>query len=202
MANFGVDERARDLLKETWPMIAPCLEPAIDDVLAAAKFVPHIAPIVARNKDLLKRLELAHYEAFLGGRLDSDYADSCRRTVEQEAALGLDSRMRSNAGNYVFRAALAAIARKHRFSSRKALERAAVISQLIALDVTNAMALHREAADQAAARRKVIDAAIADFANAIGVVVGAIKEASASLSTTCGTMKQVADDAFSRMASA
>jgi methyl-accepting chemotaxis protein len=83
------------------------------------------------------------------------------------------------------------------------MERAAVVSQFIALDVTNAMALHREAADQAAAaRRQVIDAAIADFATAIGAVVGAIKEASASLSTTCGTMKQVADDAFGRMASA
>jgi hypothetical protein len=111
--------------------------------------------------------------------------------------------MRSNAGNYVFHAALKAIARKYRFSSHKAVERARVISQLIALDVTNAMALHRDATDQeAAARRKLIDAAIADFANAIGVVVGAIKEASASLSTTCGTMKQVADDAFDRMASA
>jgi methyl-accepting chemotaxis protein len=203
MANFGVDERARGLLKETWPLIAPSLEPAIDDVLAAAKFLPHIASIVARNTELLKRLELSHYEALLGGRLDSDYADSCRRTVEQEAALGLDSRMRSNAGNYVFRAALAAIARRYRFSSRKAMERAAVVSQFIALDVTNAMALHREAADQAAAaRRNIIDAAIADFATAIGAVVGAIKEASASLSSTCGTMKQVSDDAFGRMASA
>jgi methyl-accepting chemotaxis protein len=203
MANFGLDERARGLLKETWPLIAPCLEPAIDEVLAATKFLPHIAPIVARNTELLKRLELSHYQALLGCRLDSDYADSCRRTVEQEAALGLDSRMRSNAGNYVFRAALAAIAHKHRFSSRKAMERAAVVSQFIALDVTNAMALHREAADAAAAaRRNVIDAAIADFASAIGAVVGAIKEAAASLSATCGTMKQVADDAFGRMASA
>jgi methyl-accepting chemotaxis protein len=203
IANFGVDDRARGLLKETWPVIAPCLEPAIDEVLAAARFLPHIAPIVARNKDLLKRLELSHFEALLGGRLDSDYAESCRRTVEQEAAIGLDSRMRSNAGNYVFRAALAAIARKHRFSSRKAMERAMAVSQFIALDVTNAMALHREAADAAAAaRRQVIDAAIADFADAIGAVVDAIKEASASLSATCGTMQQVADDAFSRTASA
>jgi methyl-accepting chemotaxis protein len=201
--NFGVDERARGLMKETWPVIAPCLEQTIDEVLAASKFLPHIAPIVARNKDLLKQLELSHFTALLGGRLDSDYAESCRRTVEQEAAIGLDSRMRSNAGNYVFRAAVKAIARQHWLSSRRALERTMALSQFISLDVTNAMALHREAADQAtAARRTVIDAAIADFATAIGAVVGAIKEASASLSATCGTMKQVADDAFGRMASA
>src|SRR6202030_1280009 len=77
------------------------------------------------------------------------------------------------------------------------------VSQLIALDVTNAMALHWAAGEKAAAaRRQVLDSAIADFAAAIGAVVGAIKEASASLSRTCSTMKQVADDAFGRMASA
>jgi methyl-accepting chemotaxis protein len=203
ISNFGIDDQARGLLKETWPVIALCLEPAIDELMAAAAFLPHIATSVASNKDVLKQLELAHFRALLGGRLDDDYVDSCRTTVAQEAALGLDSRMRSSAGNYVYRAALGALARKHWLSSRNALERARVISQFIALDVTNAMALHRDAADQAsAARRQVIDAAIADFATAIGAVVGAIKEASVSLSTTCGTMKQVADDAFGRMASA
>jgi methyl-accepting chemotaxis protein len=171
--------------------------------VAGIEFLPHIAAIVARHKDLIKQLELSHFEALLGGRLDADYVESCRRTVDQEAAIGLDSRMRSTAGNYVYRAALAVLARKHWFSSRKALERAKVISQFIALDVTNAMALHRDATDHAgAARRQAIDAAITDFAAAIGAVVGAIKEASVSLSTTCGTMKQVADDAFGRMASA
>jgi methyl-accepting chemotaxis protein len=203
ISNFGIDERARDLLKEIWPAIAPCLGPAIDEFVAAIEFLPHIASIVARNKDLIKRLELSHFQTLLGGRLDSDYVESCSRTVEQEAAIGLDSRMRSTAGNFVYRAALRALARKHWLSSRNALDRAMVISQFIALDVTNAMAMHRDAADQAsAARRQVIDAAIAEFASAIGVVVAAIKEASLSLSATCGTMKQVADDAFGRMASA
>ncbi len=117
--------------------------------------------------------------------------------------MGLDGRTRSSVGNHVLRAAAEAIARKHRFSSGNAIERAMAVSQFITLDLANALALHRESADQAAAaRRQVIDAAIADFASAIGAVVSAIKEASKSLSTTCGTMKQVADDAFGRMASA
>ena len=111
--------------------------------------------------------------------------------------------MRSTAGSHAYRAALKTLGRKHWLSSQKLVDRALVVSQIIALDVTNAMALHREFAERAAAaRRKAIDAAIADFAVAIGAVVGAIKEASASLSSTCGTMKQVADDAFGRMASA
>jgi methyl-accepting chemotaxis protein len=203
IGHFGLDERARAMMKETWPLIAPNLDNAIEEVLAATGKLPHIAAIIASKREVIKQLETSHYEALLGGGLDSHYVESCRRTVEQEAAIGLDGRMRSTAGNHVLRVALKALARKYRFSSGKLVERATVVSQLIALDVTNAMALHKEFAEKAAAaRREVIDAAIADFAAAIGAVVGAIKEASASLSTTCGTMKQVADDSFGRMASA
>ncbi len=200
---FCLDERAQSLMKEIWPLIAPRVEDAIDDILAAAGNMPLIATAIAENRDLIKALEASHFEALLGGGLDNHYVESCRRTVVQESAVGLDARMRSSAGGFVLRAALKALARKHWFSPRKLVDRAIVVSQLIAFDVSNAMTLHRQSAEQAAAaRRKVIDAAIADFATAIGAVVGAIKEASASLSSTCGTMKQVADDAFGRMASA
>ena len=151
----------------------------------------------------LKRLEVAHFEVLLSGNLDDAYIESCSRTVEQEAAIGMDSRLRSVAGNQVFQAAMRAFARRYRFSPGRLVECATVVSRLIALDVTNAMALHRELNEAAAAaRRKAIDVAIADFATAIGGVVDAIKDASASLSGTCGTMQQVADDAFGRMASA
>jgi methyl-accepting chemotaxis protein len=200
---FGLDERARSVMQETWPLIAPCLEEAIDAVVAAAGNMPLMAPVIARNRDLIRTLEVSHFKALLGGGLDDRYVESCRRTVEQEAAIGVDARMRSSAGSFVLKAALKALARKHWLSPRKLVDRAIVISQIIALDVSNAMTLHRRWAEQAtAARGKVIDAAIADFATASGAVVGAIKEASASLSSTCGTMKQVADDTFGRMASA
>ncbi|HEV3372176.1 MAG TPA: globin-coupled sensor protein [Xanthobacteraceae bacterium] len=200
---FGLDERARRIMQATWPLIAPQLEKAIDAVLAAADDMPTLAPVVAKHRNLIKRLETAHFEALLGGRLDASYVESCRHTVEQEAAIGIDGRMRSSAGNFVFRAALIKLARKYWFSPHALLDRAIVISQVIALDVSNAMTLHRQFAERAAAaRRQAIDAAIADFAAAIGTVVGAIKEASASLSSTCGTMKQVADDAIGRMATA
>ena len=126
-----------------------------------------------------------------------------RRTVEQETAVGIDSRMRSSAGNFVLCATLKALERKYPFSRHKANERAAVVSQVIALDVSNAIALHREFSEKAShARRKTIDAAISEFADAIGDVLAAIKETSASLTTTSGALKEVADDTLGRMAKA
>ena len=111
--------------------------------------------------------------------------------------------IRNTAGTFVFRAALKALARRRPFSSAKVVEFADVVFRVISFDVANAMTLHREAAKQAASeRRGVIDAAITDFADAVGEVLKSIKEASASLTTTCTALKHAADDTMHRMTSA
>src|SRR5579883_17422 len=200
---YGIDGRAKQLLAEIWPVIAPSLEPAIDEILSAIRVLPRIGEIVTQNRTFFRKLETAHFRALLGGALDQNYAASCRETVAQEAALGFDARIRSTAGSYVLKGALAALARKYPFSSAKTADRATIVAKVIAFDVANAMTLHRQAAEQAAAKRRAaIDEAIADFAAAIGAVVEAIKEASGSLSATCATLSDVAEDTRRRMAAA
>src|SRR5271156_90745 len=200
---YSLDDRARTILAETWPVIEPGLDEAIAEIITVIRVLPRIGEIVAKNAELYEKLEAAHFRALLGGKLDGAYAESCRHTVLQEAAMGLDPRVRSTAGSYVLKAALDALARKHWFSGAKVAERGRVVSQAISFDVANAITLHRQAAEQAsAARRGAIDDAIAEFAGAIGEVVEAIKEASGSLTTTCSTLNQVADATRGRMASA
>jgi methyl-accepting chemotaxis protein len=200
---YAIDDRVRRILGQTWPVIAPTLEGAIDDIVTAASRLPGIGAAIAQNVALIKKLELAHLQALFGGKLDQHYAESCRNTVLQEAAIGLDARIRSTAGSYVLKAALDALARKHRLSPVRLVERAKVVSQVLGFDVANAMTLHRQAREQAALeRRQVIDAAIADFAAAIGEVVEAIKEASASLMATSQTLNEVEGDTRGRMTAA
>jgi methyl-accepting chemotaxis protein len=203
LALYRIDDQTRLLLAETWPLIAPHLDRVIDEFVEAVAGLPKIASAVGRNKYLIKQLEVAHFQALLGGKLDQRYAETCRQTVREEAAIGLDARVRSTAGSFVLKAAIDALARKHRFAPSKVAERGKTVSQVISFDVANAMTLHREAAEEAIlARRNAIDAAITDFDAAIGEVIEAIKEASASLATTSSTLKQVADDTLRRMASA
>ena len=203
LALHGLDAQARDILNATWSVIAPCLSHAIDQFIAATRHQPSIGAIVDRHKALIKNLEMSHFQALLGGKLDGAYAELCRKTVEEEAALGLDSRMRSTAGGFVVQAANAALGRHHRFSIRTVVSRCNVVSQVITFDVSNAIALHREAAEQATqVRRRAIDTSIAAFAAAIGEVMTAINETSASLTGTSTTLKQVTDDTLHRMASA
>jgi methyl-accepting chemotaxis protein len=200
---YGLNERSLRVMREAWPVIAPNLERAIDEILDAIRVLPRIGDIVADNRELVRKLETAHFQALLAGSLDERYAESCRTTVEQEAALGFDARLRSTAGSYVLKAALEALARRHRFSSVKAAERGIVVSKVIHFDVANAMTLHRQAREAAeSVRRSAIDGAIAEFGAAIGEVVTAIKEASASLITTSATLTKAAEDTRGRMAAA
>ncbi len=201
LAMHRIDDRTRSILAETWPVLAPHLERTIDAVVIAITGLPVIGQVVAQNKETVKRLEVSHFQALLGGKLDRSYAESCRQTVEKEAELGLDARIRSTSGSYVAQMSLEVLARKHRFSPAKIAERGKTVAQVISFDVSNAMTLHRQAAERAAmVRRNAIDAAIADFDAAIGAVIEAIKEASASLAMTGDTLKRVADDTLSRMA--
>ena len=200
-ALYGLDAPARQAIKRLWPTIAPHLDAAVDDILTAAASLPHVATVTAQHRDLIKTLEVAHLKSLLSEELDGRYIASCRKTVEQEAAIGFDARFRSTAGNYLLRAAIDALARKYRFSPAKLAESTKLIAQVIAFDVANAMTLHREAAELAAQKRRaVIDEVIADFAGAISGVLDAFKTTSASLTSTVSTMRRVADDTLKRMA--
>jgi methyl-accepting chemotaxis protein len=200
---YEIDEQVIFLLADTWPIVEPIVGGAIDKVVDKIVALPYTQKTAASHADFVKKLEIAHFRILLGGNLDHHCAESCRKTVEKEAALGVDARIRSSAGHFVLKAALKALARKYRFSPAQVAERAAVLSQVISFDIANAMTLHRAAAEHAAQlRRGAIDAAIADFDAAIGAVIEAIKEASVSLTLTSSTLKQVAEETLSRMASA
>jgi methyl-accepting chemotaxis protein len=200
---YNIDARARRVMEQTWAMIAPLLDRAIDDFLSTAAELPRLSKIIVPHRPLIRKLERMHFAALLGGALDERYIASCCDTVEQEVAIGFDGRVRSSAGNYVLRAALDELARRHRLSGATVAECGKVVSQFIAFDVANAMSLHRAAAEQATETRRVaIDGAIHDFADAIGDVLKAVKEAATSLSSSSSTLQQIANDTVSRMASA
>ena len=198
---YELDARARGAVKRIWPTVAPQLGNAVDAILDVTAKVPHIAPAVTKHRDEIKMLEAKHFEALLSGGLDDKYFELCRRTVEREAALGIDARFRSTAGNCVLRAALESLKRKYRFSPGKLVENAKLLSQVIAFDVANAMTLYREAAEgDAFRRRQAIDEAIKSFDDAIGQVLDATKEATCLLTKTFKTMREIADETLRRMA--
>ena len=202
MVNYGLDDRARRALKDAWKTLEPQVGPAIDEMIAGGLKVPHVASLYRQHKDLIRQLELAHLRVLLGGAFDGAYVESCRRTIEQETAIGLEPRARMLTGNIVMRRALDALARRHRLSAAKVAECGKAVAQAVMFDVTLTMSMCIEAANQVEeARRHAIDAAIAEFDMAIGAAVEAIKQVSLSLTSTSATVRHVTDDTRQRMQS-
>jgi methyl-accepting chemotaxis protein len=200
---YRLDDRALSVVKETWPVISGHLETVIDNFLVCSKGIPLMADAITHNFSALKALEMSHFKSLLSGELGSDYVELCRKTVKEEAAMGLDARIRSSAGNHVLTGAIKAISLKYCFSSAKMAERCCAVSQVIGFDIANAMTLHMEAAESAMqARRHIIDRAIADFSGATEEVVTAVHAAAASLSKTCSKMKEITDEIRESMRSA
>src|SRR5580700_1885116 len=75
LAIYDLNDRAQRVIAEIWPVIAPDLELAVEENIAATTKMAFVGTIVAQNVDLLKKLELAHYRALLVGKPDRHYAE-------------------------------------------------------------------------------------------------------------------------------
>jgi methyl-accepting chemotaxis protein len=209
LALHRIDDNVRAAIAEFWQVFAPHLDGAIDELIGAMTHLPSVggginaANIVREHGETIKAIETAHFKVLLSGEFDRRYAESCRRTVQQETAIGLDARIRCTAGSFVLSRALDALERKRFLSSRKLLKTVRVVSRVINFDIANAMTLHREAASRAAAaRRNAVDGAIGEFSTAVADVLKAIDQASVSLTSTCTRIKSGADSTLDRMTSA
>ena len=203
LANYELDDEARLMLRDMQAVVEPRIGPAIDEVIAGAAKLVQVAAIYREHGHEIREIEIQQFRALLSADFDSRYLESCRSTIDQEAALGFEGRARLNCGAAVLRRAIDALAQKHRFSSSGVAVRIKVLSQAIFFDLATTSTYYlQRTRETLTARRKTIDDAIVDFDGAIGGVIDAIKEASTSLTATSGTMAQVTADTLRRMASA
>src|SRR5437867_1457867 len=86
---YGLDEQAQRILREALPTIEPHLVSAIDEFIAGASKLPHSGTIFVQHQDLIRKMEVAQFRALMSGTFDKEYVETCRRTVQQYAALGI-----------------------------------------------------------------------------------------------------------------
>jgi hypothetical protein len=128
-AFYEVDQRSLALLADTWSVIEPVVAGAVNKVVDKILALPYTQRTANQHRDFIKELEISHFRILLGGNVDHRCAESCRNTVEQEAARGVDARMRAGAGHFLLKAALPLLARKYCFSPAGLAERVAVLSK-------------------------------------------------------------------------
>jgi methyl-accepting chemotaxis protein len=201
LANYLIDERARASLRDMSALLDPYLGPAIDEVIAGAANLPAVAKLYERHSHDFRRIEIAQFRELLKAEFGQQYLECCRNTIEQETTLGFEGRSRMNSAAAVLRSAIAVFKRRHRLSVNQFADRVNVLSQAMFFDLATTSTFYlQRVRDAASARRQAIDEAISEFDGAIGGVIGAIKEASGSLTATSGTVQRVTDDTLRRMA--
>jgi methyl-accepting chemotaxis protein len=203
LANYQIDDRARLMLREIAASIEPHLGSAVDEVIAGAARLSEVAETYRSHGGAFRSAEIAQFQELLRAEFGPQYLSRCRSTIDQEATLGFEGRARMNSAAAVVRAAIQALRRKHRLSTAALAERIDVLTQAIFFDLATTSTFYlQRVRDAASARRQVIDEAIGDFDDAIGGVIGALKEATGSLTATSSTVQHVTEDTLRRMAEA
>jgi methyl-accepting chemotaxis protein len=202
LANYGLDQPARLLLRDLGVSVEPFIDIALDKVRRGADNLPHVRALWAAYGEEIKRIEAIQFRALLSASFDSSYLECCRRTTEQETALGFEARARMNCAAAVLCEAEVALRRKYRFSSF-GVACMAVLSRAVLFDMATTSTFYLEWVSQtASARSKEIESAICDFDHTIGQVMRAIKEASGSLTAASNTMQEVTTETQKWMSSA
>jgi methyl-accepting chemotaxis protein len=201
LANYLIDDRARLKLREMSGLLDPYLGAAIDEVVAGAAQLTQVAKLYERHGHEFRRIEIAQFRELLKAEFGKSYLECCRSTIDQETDLGFEGRSRMNSAAAVLRSAISVFKRKHRLSVAQLADRIHVLSQAMFFDLATTSTFYlQRVRDAKSARRQSIDQAIREFDDAIGGVIGAIKEASGSLTDTSATVQQVTDDTLRRMA--
>jgi len=203
LANYTIDDRARGIMNRLAPVLGPHIGEAITQVVVGAERLPQVAEVYRKHGGEFRRMETAQFEELLKAEFGQAYLERCRLTVDQQASLGFEGRARMNSAAAVLRTWVGILQRRHFLTSAKFAEEVHVLSQAIFFDLATTSTFYLQRVRAAnSARRQAIDEAIGDFDSAIGGVIGALKEATGSLSTTSATVQSVTEDTRRRMASA
>ena len=200
---YGIDDASCQELRALWPILRPALQSGIEAFVEIERSNPAVRATFQAHGDLIGRIEVEHLSLVLSGRVDETYVTSSRRIAGEHERLGVNVRTRLLAGNMVFRAALDALARRHRFGGTRLARSAKLVANALDFDLAITMTLQQDSALSASeARRQQIERAISEFEPSIGMLVTAVGEASTALGISSGSMRQVADETSRRMNSA
>jgi methyl-accepting chemotaxis protein len=200
LALYDLDSEAIAELARLWPVVRPAMLAAIDDFIARELQMPTVRHIFQANADAIRAIETAHFSLLLSGDLGPAYFESCRSLCEQENRIGMTSRTRLFCGNLIIQTATEYLARHFRLSPRRTARATKLLVQAVGFDLASTITVLQDAAsDESASRRAAIDAAIAEFEPAISGVVVAVKDAADALHASSGTMREVTEEASSRL---
>jgi methyl-accepting chemotaxis protein len=150
------------------------------------KFTKHRAAFLEAYRKYTVRLFLEPFDE----RWVADAEERARFEIEHQ----IDMRSRGVISRSILTAVCRVVARRYRFSGRKAARLCDVATRVVLLDAANAMACHTQlGVHDATARRDQLADAIRDFGQTVSGIRAAIAEAIKTLEETSRRLSSVAD---------
>jgi methyl-accepting chemotaxis protein len=195
--NYGLDEKARQTLRQLAPRIQEKVGAAIEHARQSSLCLPHVAELWRTHADTFRSLEERHVAQLLQARFDDDYLASCRETVLEELSLGFENRARMIFASALLEQCERIQPRPWRFWLPRS---SSLLARAVLFDLACTGSVHlEELGRKSRHREQVIEQAIERFATAIADIVAVIDRNHEALTAASSNIKTAAVQAADRM---
>lgn len=197
LAAYGITPAIDRDRREIWGL----LDPEFDAIMGAhvarvINYAPAYEPIFSKHKATFLAAYRTYTTKLFLEPFDERWAADAEARAKFEIEHQLDMRSRGAISASILSAACGIIARRHRFSGRKAAHLCDVAMRVLLMDVANAVACHTNlAVHETKARSDAVAVAVQDFGQSINDVRTATSDAVESLEETSHRLSSFADSA-------
>lgn len=94
LLSLNIDDQARRLLPEVWPLVEPNLPTMLDAFYAHLATIPSLSDLVEdpRNVSRLKSVQLDHWKSLFSGQFDQSYFECVTRIGRTHQKIGFEPR--------------------------------------------------------------------------------------------------------------
>jgi methyl-accepting chemotaxis protein len=194
---FGLDGDSASLRRALWQVLAPNIERIIEDYFTLSnRIAPYYREALNKNRERCRQLILTYTQRLFENPLDEQWVKDTKERVDAEVDLAFDMRARGVVAQCILAELHPNLARRYRYSARRALELADVASRLLMLDMANAAALHHHAeVRKAKFHANQLDSAIINFGDAIESVRQSVTNTVVCLTNMSDRLTGLADSA-------
>jgi methyl-accepting chemotaxis protein len=194
---FGLDDDSISLRREIWQLLAPNIDRIAENYFELSnRIAPFYRETLPKHRERRKQLILDYTQRLFENPLDEQWVADTKDRVEAEVSVGYDMRARFVIAQSILSELHLILAKRYRYSARRALELADVASRLLMLDTANSVALHHHVeVRKARFQAKQLDSAIIEFGEAVESVRQSVTNAVVSLTNMSNRLAGLADSA-------
>jgi len=197
LESFGLEVDTTSLRCGAWNLLAPHMPRTVDQYIERSNEVaPFYREKLNEHRQRLKELVVTFTQRLFQNPFDAQWVADTKERVNAEIALGFDMRFRGVMAHFILAELHRIIARRYRYSGRKATEVNDIVTRVLMLDVVNAAVIHHHYEVRIArSQAKQLNSAIMNFGEAVEDVRQATAAAVVSLTETSNRLTEFAESA-------